>query len=235
MKTIGMIGGLAWPSTVTFYRAINEEIAARLGENGQHCAKLLLAQTDFYEVERCQRAGDWESVARLMGEQAQKLKAAGADFFIIACNTVHTVYDEILRYTDLPCIHIADPVGDYARRLGCRKLGLLGSRYTMEGGYFTDRLRERFDLELLLPPKESREKINDALYRELTRGILREETRQDFLRCMEELVKQGAEMIVLGCTEFGLLVTEQDSSVPLIDTSIALAKAAVDLALEDEA
>ncbi len=234
MKTIGMIGGLAWPSTVTFYRAINEEIAMRLGENGLHCAKLILSQTDFHEVEHCQTVGDWERVAQLMGQQAQRLKAAGADFFFIACNTVHTVYDEILNYTDLPCIHIADPVGEYACRIGCRKVGLMGSKYTMEGTYFTERLRKNSGLEVIVPSRESRESINDALYRELTRGIIREQTRREFLRCVGELAERGAEMIVLGCTEFGLLVKEEDSPVPLADTTLALAKAAVDRALEEE-
>lgn len=234
MKTIGMIGGMAWPSTITFYRAINEQVAMRLGENGLHCAKLLLSQTDFHEVERCQTLGDWERVARLVGEQAQKLKAAGADFFVIACNTVHKVYDQIVNYSDLPCIHIADPVGEFACRKGCRKIGLMGSKYTMEGTYFTDRLRKNYGLEVVLPSAEGRESINDALYQELTRGIIRDQTRQTFLRCIGELANRGAEMIVLGCTEFDLIIKEEDSPLPLVDTTLALAKAAVDRALEEE-
>ncbi len=233
MKTIGMIGGLAWPSTVTFYQAINEDLAARLGENGLHCAKLILAQTDFHEVERCQTRGDWEQVGRLLGAEAQKLEAAGADFFFLACNTVHTAYEEIVRHTALPCIHIVDPVGERAVRSGCRTVGLMGSKYTMDGTYFRGRLEEKYGLRVLTPEGESRENIHSALYRELTRGIIREDTRLQFLRCVRELAERGAEMIVLGCTEFGLIVREADSPVLLIDTTLALAAAAVDRALEE--
>ena len=234
MKTIGMIGGLAWPSTITFYRAINEEIARRLGDNGLHSAKLILTQTDFYEVERNQTLGNWDRVGQLLGEEAQKLKAAGADFFFLACNTVHTAYEQILRYTELPCIHIVDPVGEYAAKSGYRKVGLMGSNYTMEGTFFKGRLKEKYGFEVLIPQGENKENIHNALYQELTRGILREDTHQKFVRCIQELTDRGAELIVLGCTEFGLIVKKEDSPVPVLDTTMALAQAVVDLALEEE-
>lgn len=233
MKTIGMIGALAWPSTITFYREINREIAARLGENGLHSAKLVMSQTDFYEVERNQTLGNWDRVGELLGTQAEQLRAAGADFFFLACNTVHTAYDQIMRHTTLPCIHIVDPIGEYAVKNGCRRVGLMGSRYTMEGTYFRERLAEKYGVQTLLPHEEHRANIHNALYQELTKGVFLEETHQKFVRCVHDLTEQGAELIVLGCTEFGLIVTQEDSPVPLIDTAVALAHAAVDRALDD--
>ncbi len=232
MKTIGMIGGLAWPSTITFYRVINEEIAERLGENGLHCAKLILTQTDFHEVEYNQSIGNWDRVGELIGEQAERLKAAGADFFFIACNTVHKAYEQIIRHTDLPCIHIVDPVGEYAVKNGYRRIGLMGSGYTTDGTYFKGRLLDRYGIQTLVPQGENRENIHRALYSELTKGIVREDTHREFVRCISELTDRGAELIVLGCTEFGLIVKQEDSAVPVLDTAVALARAAVDRALE---
>ena len=233
MKTIGMIGGLAWPSTVTFYRTINEEIARRLGDEGSHSADLVLSQVDFHEVERCQARGDWDRVAELIGRQAAALKAAGADFYFIACNTVHTVFDRITGYTDLPCLHIVDPVGSYAVQKGLSVVGLMGSRYTMDGDYFTGRLQDKYGLRVLVPSESVREKIDCALYGELTRGIVSEETREVFRQCVAELADAGAQLIILGCTEYGLAVDPEESPVPVIDTAVALAKAAVNYALAE--
>lgn len=232
MKTIGMIGGLAWPSTITFYRLINEEIAKRLGGNGLHSAKLIIAQTDFADVEYNQTIGDWDQVGRLLGEQAEHLKAAGADFYFLACNTVHTAYEKITGYTDLPCIHIVDPVGEYAVKNGYRTVGLIGSNYTMEGDFFKGRLQEKYGLKVMIPQGANKENIHNALYQELTKGIIREETHRKFVRCIDELIERGSELIILGCTEFGLIVSQEDSTVPMIDTTKALAIAAVDMAME---
>lgn len=232
MKTIGMIGGLAWPSTITFYRVINEEIAKRLGENGLHSAKLILTQTDFHDVEYNQTIGNWDRVGELLGEQAERLKAAGADFFFLACNTVHAAYEQIISHTDLPCIHIVDPVGEHAVKSGYRKVGLMGSNYTMDGTFFRGRLQEKYDLDVLIPQGENKENIHNALYRELTKGIIREETHEQFVRCIRDLIDRGAELIILGCTEFGLIVKDGDSTIPVIDTTMALAQAAVERALD---
>ncbi|MCR5336239.1 MAG: amino acid racemase [Synergistes sp.] len=233
MKTIGIIGGLAWPSTITFYRIINREIAKRLGGNGLHCAKLIIAQTDFHEVEYNQTIGNWDRVGELLGEEAEQLKAAGADFFFIACNTVHAAYEQIIRHTDLPCIHIVDPVGAYAQRNGYGTVGLLGSSYTMDGTFFKSRLQDKYGVQTITPCGENKEIIHSALYRELTRGIVSEDTHRIFVRCIRELMDQGAELIVLGCTEFGLVVKNGDGTVPVIDTTEALSMAAVDLALAE--
>lgn len=233
MKTIGIIGGIAWPSTIVYYRTINEEVARRLGGNGLHCAKLVLAQTDFEEVERNQVLGNWERVGELLSVEANKLKAAGADFFIIACNTVHTAMPYIDAKTDLPYIHIVDPAAQTALSKGYKTVGLLGSGYTIKGTYFTGRLRERYGLNVLLPEGEHRDNVHNALYKELAKGIFLPKTRAKFKAAIEDLVKRGAETIILGCTEFGMLVNEEDCPVPLIDTTIAHARAAVDRALQE--
>ncbi len=232
MKTIGIVGGVAWPSTVVYYQKINEEVAKRLGDNGLHCAKLIIAQTDFYEVEHNQVIGNWDKVGELLATEANKLKAAGADFFIIACNTVHTAMEYVESRTDLPYIHIVDPAAHEAKRIGIKTVGLLGSGYTMKGSYFTGRLHERYGFDIVLPEGKHLENVHNALYKELAAGIFRPETRVKFKNAIENLVSRGAEAVILGCTEFGMLVKPEDSPVPLIDTTIAHAVAAVDKAFE---
>lgn len=232
MKTIGIIGGLAWPSTITYYRLINEEVAKRLGGNGRHCANLILAQTDFEEVERNQRENNWARVGELLGIQANKLKAAGADFFIMACNTVHTAAGYVEQATDLPYIHIVDPAADLATRQGAKTVGLLGSGYTMGGTFFKDRLKAH-GLNVLVPEEEHFNNVHNALYQELVKGIIREETHEKFRAAIKNLTDRGAQVIILGCTEFNLIVKPEDSPVPLVDTTYAHAMAAVDRALKD--
>ena len=231
MKTIGIVGGVAWPSTMIYYQAINEGVAKRLGGNGLHCAKLVLAQTDFEAVERHQCDDRWDLVGELLAEQGNKLKAAGADFFLLACNTVHTAHAQIQAAVDLPFLHIVDPAARKAIESGSKKVGLLGSRYTMQGTYFVDRLKDKHGLEVLVAEGEHGANVNTALYTELAKGVFLESTRAKFRAAIEDLVSRGAETVILGCTEFGMLVKAEDSPVPLIDTSIIHAEAAVDLAL----
>jgi aspartate racemase len=231
MKTIGIVGGLAWPSSLVYYRIINEEVARRLGGNGLHCARLVLAQTDFAAVERHQVAGEWDKVGDLLAAEANKLKAAGADFYIIACNTVHTASPRIEAAVDLPFIHIVDPAAEQAVAQGCKTVGLLGSRYTMQGTYFTGRLKERYGLNVIAAEGAHEANIHNALYQELTKGIFRPETRARFKAALQDLACRGANSIILGCTEFGMLVQAEDSPVPVIDTTVAHAQAAVDRAL----
>jgi aspartate racemase len=231
MKTIGIVGGIAWPSTIVYYRAINELVARRRGGTGLHCAKLVLAQTDFEEIERHQREGRWDLVGDLLAEQANKLKAAGADFFLLACNTVHTADEHIERAVDLPFLHIVDPTAREVLRRGFKTVGLLGSRYTLTGSYFVERLRDRYALNVLIAEGEHQNNVHDALYYELAKGIFRPETRAKFKAAIEDLVTRDAEAIILGCTEFGMLVEAQDSPVPVIDTTMAHVQAAVDMAL----
>jgi aspartate racemase len=211
VKTIGIVGGLAWPSSAIYYRTINELVARRLG--GLHCARLVLAQTDFEQVERYQREGRWDLVGDLLAAQARNLKAAGADFFLLACNTVHTASERIKKLSDLPFLHIVDPTARQIQQAGFTTAGLLGSRYTMTGTYFTGRLRERYGLNVLVAEGEHQDNVHNALYGELARG---------------------AEVIVLACTEFGMIVQPGDSPVPVIDTTIAHAQAAVEMALAGE-
>lgn len=234
MKTIGIIGGVAWPSSLVYYRIINEEIARRLGGNGLHCAKLVLAQTDFEAIERHQVAGQWDDVGDLLAAEGNKLKAAGADFFIIACNTVHTASPRIESSVDLPFIHIVDPAAQQARANGHKTVGLLGSKYTMTGSYFVDRLKERYGFKVIVAEGEHRSNVHNALYEELTKGIFRPETRARFKAAMEDLSHRGADVIILGCTEFGMLVKAEDSPIPIIDTTVAHAYAAVDMALQSD-
>ncbi|MGI6203724.1 MAG: aspartate/glutamate racemase family protein [Anaerovoracaceae bacterium] len=230
MKRIGIVGGVGWPSTVTTYTEINRLVEEKLG-NG-HCAELILAQTDFKEMTKNQEEGNWERVGELIADSAARLKAGGADFYIVACNTVHTAYPYFRDMVDLPCIHIVDPCGEALSAIGAKKVGLMGSRYTMEGDFFRSRLESKFNMEVLIPDEPHRTYIHDALYSELTSNIIREETHEKFRGAVNNLIERGADAIILGCTEFGLIVKQEDSSVPVIDTTIEQAKAAVEYALK---
>jgi len=233
MKTIGIIGGVAWPSSMVYYKRINELVAERLGGDGLHSAKLVMAQTDFEEIERRQREGRWDLVGHLLAEQGNKLKKAGADFFLIACNTVHTADAIVEKEVDLPFIHIVDPTAKQILERGFKTVGLLGSRYTMTGTYFVNRLKDKYGLTVLIAEGVHQENVHNALYEELVKGIFLPSTREKFKAAIRDLVDRGAEVIILGCTEFGMLVQSEDSSVPVIDTTIAHAEAAVEEALAD--
>ncbi|HEY7276317.1 MAG TPA: amino acid racemase [Trebonia sp.] len=234
MKTIGIVGGVAWPSSITYYRVINELVAERLGDGGLHCASLVLAQTDFEAIERNQRAGRWDRVGDLLAAEGNKLKAAGADFFLLACNTVHTASERVEGAVGLPFLHIVDATARTLQERGFSKIGLLGSRYTMTGTYFAGRLRQRYGLEVLVAEGEHLENVHTALYEELAKGVFLPSTREKFRAAMADLAERGAEAVVLGCTEFGMLVEDGDSPVPVIDTTIEHARAAVDLAFAEE-
>jgi aspartate racemase len=231
VETIGIIGGIAWPSTIVYYRIINELVAERLGEDGLHSADLVLTQTDFEEIERNQREGRWDRVGALLAEQGMRLKAAGADFFLLACNTVHTADHYIENAVDLPFLHIVDPTADQLIARGFSTVGLLGSRYTMTGDYFVGRLQKQHGLKVLVAEGEHQDNVHNALYQELAKGEFLPGTRDKFKAAIAELISRGAEAVILGCTEFGLLVQPEDSAVPLVDTTIAHAVAAVDRAL----
>jgi aspartate racemase len=233
MKTIGIVGGIAWPSSIVYYRLINGMVSERLGDGGLHSARLVLAQADFDEIERCQREGRWDCVGEILAAEGEKLRLAGADFFLLACNTVHTAARQVEGSVDLPFLHIVDPTAERALAQGYSKVGLLGSRYTMYGDYFVGRLCERYGLEVIVAKGQHAEAVHDALYAELARGIVLPETREKFRAAMIDLATRGAEVIILGCTEFGMLICAEDSPVPLIDTTVAHAEAAVEMALRD--
>ncbi len=229
MKTIGIIGGLSWHTSAVYYRLINESVQERLG--GLSSARCLLASLEFAEIERDQRADRWDQVAALLCDAARGLERAGADFFLIACNTVHIVAEQVQAAVSIPLLHIVDATGRHvvARRL--HTVGLLGSRWTLRGGYFVDRLRNQYGLEVLLPKEQDEEHVDRAIYSELVRGIVTESTRARLRAAIAHLVERGAEGVILGCTELMLVLNAADSAVPLFDTTRLHVEAAVDLAL----
>ena len=231
MKHIGIIGGLSWHTSAAYYRLINESVQERLG--GLSSAKCLLASLEFAEIERYQRADRWDQVAAILCDAARGLERAGADFFLIACNTVHIVADQVQAAVSIPLLHIVDATGRHvvARRL--HTVGLLGSRWTLRGGYFVDRLRSQYGLEVLLPEGQDEEHVHRAIYSELTRGIVTESTRAQLRTAIAHLAERGAEGIILGCTELMLVLNAEDSVVPLFDTTRLHVDAAVDLALAE--
>jgi aspartate racemase len=229
VKNIGIIGGLSWHSSAVYYRLINESINKRLG--GLSSARCLLASLEFAEIERYQRANQWDRVAALLCDAARGLERAGVDFFLIACNTVHIVADQVQAAVSIPLLHIVDATGRHvvARRL--RTVGLLGSRWALHGGYFVDRLRHSYGLEVLLPERQDEEQVHRAIYSELARGIVTESTRAQLRTAVAHLAERGAEGVILGCTELMLAVDAEDSTVPLFDTTRLHVEAAVDWAL----
>lgn len=232
MKTIGLIGGMSWESTIPYYRQINQAIKERLG--GLHSAKIVLYSVDFHEVERLQHSGDWEAAGELLAGAARALESAGADFLVPCTNTMHKVAPAIEAAVRIPLFHIADPTAEAIKDAGLSTVGLLGTRFTMEQAFYKDRLRERHGLQVLIPSKNDRDVIHRVIYEELCLGRIVEASRDEYRRIMTELVDQGAEGIVLGCTEISLLVAQQDSSVPLFDTTTIHARMAAEWALLPE-
>lgn len=230
MKTIGLIGGMSWESTVPYYRTINETVRERLG--GLHSARVIVFSVDFHEVEELQRTGQWDAAGELLAQAAQSLEAAGADFLVLATNTMHKVAGAIEAATDLPLLHIADPTGDAIKAAGLVKVGLLGTRFTMEQDFYRARLETQHGLTVLVPGAESREAVHRIIYEELCLGQVLPASRQIYQRVMADLVAQGAQAIILGCTEISLLVGPADAAVPLFDTTALHARGAAELALK---
>jgi len=231
MKTIGILGGMSWESTLLYYRVINEGVRERLG--GLHSASILLDSGDFAAMETLQAAGEWALIGRILTEKALKLQDAGAEGLLIATNSMHELADLVAGAIDVPFLHIADAVGEALIEDGIQMVGLLGTRFTMERPFYTGRLRERFGIEARIPESEDRERVHRVIYQELCRGIIDDSSRTAYLRIMDELVEEGARAIVLGCTEIGLLVGEDDTQIPLYDTARLHAEAAVRWMLED--
>lgn len=229
MKTIGLIGGMSWESSGVYYTLVNREVRERLG--GSHSASCVMVSFDFQEIEDLQYAGDWEALRERMVEAGRRLAAGGADFAVLCTNTMHKVMEGFEAAAGLPFLHIVDAAGEALRADGLKRVGLLGTKFTMEGGFYADRLRERFGLEVLVPGAEDRAAVNEVIYGELVRGVIREESRARYSAVVDGLVDRGARGIVLGCTEIGLLIREHPR-VPLYDTTVLHAKAAVKRALE---
>ena len=229
MKTIGLIGGMSWESTVPYYREINQTVKARLG--GLHSAKLILYSVDFHDIEQLQHAGHWNAAGELLATAARALEIAGAEFLVLCTNTMHKVAPAIEAAVRIPLFHIADPTAEQIKRAGLTTIGLLGTRFTMEQAFYRDRLRDRHDLAVLVPPEPQRDVVHRIIYDELCLGQVLPASRAVYQRVMAQLVAQGAQAIILGCTEISLLVSEADASVPLFDTTAIHARATADWAL----
>lgn len=229
MKTIGLIGGMSWESTIPYYRQINEHIKRRLG--GLHSARIVLYSVDFHEIERMQHAGDWEAAGELLADAARALQAAGAEFVIVCTNTMHKVADHIQAAVVIPLLHIADPTAIAIKHAGYSTVGLLGTRFTMEEAFYRERLREHHGLQVIVPGVEDRDLVHRVIYQELCLGEVLPASRTDYRRIMATLVEQGAQAIILGCTEISLLVDASDATVPLFDTTALHAAAAAEAAL----
>ncbi|WP_423406828.1 aspartate/glutamate racemase family protein [Heyndrickxia sp. MSNUG] len=228
MKTIGLIGGMSWESSVEYYRIINEEIKKRLG--GLHSAKCILYSMNFEEIERCQSQNRWDQAGEILGEAAVGLEHAGADFIVICTNTMHKVIDVIQKKTSLPILHIADETADEILNQGLKKVGLLGTKYTMEEDFYTSRIKDQ-NIDILIPDEEERLTINQIIFNELCLGKTVQSSREYFKEVIQKLVAEGAEGIILGCTEIGLLIKQEDVDVPLFDTTLIHALGAVNKAL----
>jgi aspartate racemase len=229
MKTIGLIGGMSWESSSEYYRIINEEVKLRLG--GLHSAKCVLYSVNFEEIELFQRNGEWEKTAEILSDAARSLETAGADFIVLCTNTMHKVANEIQTGIGIPFLHIADITAQQVLLNGIKTIGLLGTRYTMEQDFYKSRL-EAQGIRVLVPQETDRVIVNTVIYNELCLGKIIDESRAQYKRIIEDLIEQGAEGIILGCTEIGLLVKPEDSKVPLFDTTLIHAKGAVDYALD---
>jgi len=231
MKTIGLLGGMTWHSTVEYYRLINSGIQARLG--GSHSARCILYSVEFAEVERLQNEGGWDALAGFMVDAAKRVEQTGADFILICANTMHRMAASIESALSIPLLHIVDATAGEIRKQGLQKVGLLGTRYTMEQDFYRHRLERRHNLEVLIPGERERKEIHDVIYQELGRGIISETSRKLCQSIIHDLHNCGAEGVILGCTEIPLLIRPGDCSIPLFDTTALHAAAAVEWALEE--
>ncbi|MBC7005733.1 aspartate/glutamate racemase family protein [Photobacterium sp. BZF1] len=231
MKTIGLLGGMSWESTASYYKAINEGIKQELG--GLHSAKVALYSVNFDEIEKLQHAGNWPATAEILSNAAKSVEAAGADFLLICTNTMHKVAKEIEQVMSIPLLHIADATANQLQADGIKKVGLLGTRFTMEQDFYISRLTEQFGIEVVVPDLPDRETIHQVIYDELCKGVIKDESREEYVRITEQLSKDGAQAVILGCTEIAMIIQQADTAVPLYDTTQIHAEAAVKLALAD--
>lgn len=229
MKIIGLIGGMSWESSLEYYRILNEEVRLRLG--GLHSAKILLYSVDFAEIEEMQRSGRWDDAGQAMADAGMRLQRGGADFIVLCTNTMHKLVPQIEAVVQIPLLHIADATAMRIQQAGLKTVGLLGTRFTMEETFYRRRMEDRFGLRVLTPPPEQRDLVHRVIYEELCMGITREESRQEYRKVLSGLAQNGAEGIILGCTEIGMLVNASDSPVQLFDTTHIHAEEAVSLAL----
>ena len=229
MKTIGLIGGMSWESSLEYYRIVNETVKEKLG--GLHSCKCLMYSVDFGVIEALQHQNKWDELTKLMIEAAQNLKHGGADFIVICTNTMHKMAPEIETATGLNVLHIADVTGAAISKDQIQKVGLLGTRFTMEGDFYKKRLKDNYDIEVIIPEDADRQIIHDIIYNELCLGIIKDDSRQKYIDIINKLCANGAEGIILGCTEIPLLINQSDVLIPVYDTTKIHAESAVDFAL----
>ena len=232
MKTIGLIGGMSWESTIPYYRIVNETVKERLG--GLHSAKVVVYSVDFQEIEQLQHAGDWAAAGRILAGAARSLQLAGADFLVICTNTMHKVADAVESAADIPLLHIADPTAREIKRCGIDKVGLLGTRFTMEQEFYRGRLSEHHGIEIVVPSAADRKIVHKVIYEELCLGKVIDHSRFEYRRVIQRLVDDGAQGVILGCTEIPMLIGPQDSPVPVFDTTSIHAHSAAEWALCDD-
>ena len=229
MKTIGLIGGMSWESSLEYYRIVNETVKEKLG--GLHSCKCLMYSVDFGVIEALQHQNKWDELTKLMIEAAQNLKHGGADFIVICTNTMHKMAPEIETATGLNILHIADVTGAAISKDQIQKVGLLGTRFTMEGDFYKKRLKDNYDIEVIIPEDADRQIIHDIIYNELCLGLIKDDSRQKYIDIINKLCANGAEGIILGCTEIPLLIKQSDVLIPVYDTTKIHAESAVDFAL----
>ena len=230
MKTIGLIGGMSWESSLEYYRIINEETKRRLG--GLHSAKSLMYSVDFAEIEELQHKGDWETATHMMIDAAKHLENGGADFVLICTNTMHKMAKDVEKAIAVPLLHIADPTAEAIKAQGLTKVALLGTKYTMEQDFYKGRLIEKFGLDVITPNDTDRQTVHDIIYNELCLGEIKTQSKRQFVEIIKRLERDGAQGIILGCTEIGLLIKQADVSLPVFDTTQLHAEAAVAAANE---
>lgn len=233
MKTIGLLGGMSWESTALYYRLINKGVKERLG--GLHSARLVLVSVDFQEIEEKQHQADWPGAAQILAGAARQVEAAGADFLLICTNTMHKVAPQVERAINIPLLHLADATAHQIQQANMQTVGLLGTKFTMEQEFYRGRLAEKHGLDVLIPPEADRELVHQIIYDELCLGQIRDTSRREYLRIMNDLREQGAEGVIEGCTEIVMLVQQKDTDIPLFDTTAIHAQAAVEAALAQDA
>ena len=231
MKTIGLIGGMSWESSLEYYRIINEQVREKLG--GLHSAKSLMFSVDFDEVEKLQHQGKWMDATEIMIGAAKRLEKGGADFIVICTNTMHKMAGDIQNAVKIPLLHIADATAERIRATGINKVGLLGTKFTMEEDFYKRRLINKYNLQVLIPDEKERQIVHDIIYQELCLGSIQKSSKDQFIKSINNLASHGARAVILGCTEISLLIKQEDVDVPLFDTTRIHAEAAVDYALTD--
>lgn len=229
MRLLGLLGGMSWQSTETYYRLINEGIGAALG--GLHSARLILSSIDFAPLEAMQANGDWDAAGELLANEAKRLETAGAEGIVLCTNTMHNVAEKIEQSIDIPLLHIADATGEKLQAEDVNTVALLGTRFTMEQDFYKARLVDRYGLDVMVPEQTDRQAVHDIIYQELCHGVIQEKSRQRYLEIIGDLSARGAQCVILGCTEIGLLVKQRDTDVLLLDTTAIHAASAVSFLL----